>query len=269
MKVAVIDIMLRGETIAQKFQSAARYGFDGIEVFVGADSDLRKVEQDVRQSARSTGLEVLQIAVLREAWAAPAVDRKSLQGKIAAQKTCIELSAKVGGHFSQVVPEYTAQFVSMAGMNQPSKEEIGYFMEFLAETADFASRFGLLLVVDSINRYETRYCRRLEDVVAVCNELQKPNVKTIADFFHMNLEEPNIEEALEAAGKCIGHVHLADSNRSLPGGGHIDFSAGFRALKKVGYDGYMTFEVQADFVRDPERQFPEAIEYVRRLWNSD
>ncbi len=268
MKVAVLDMMLQGETIAQKFQNAARFGFDGIEVFAGADSDPCQIEKDVRRAAHSTGLEVLQIAVMRKAWFSTITDSKSLQEKIAAQKMSIELSANIGAHHSMVIPEFAAQFVPILGMIRPSKEEMKYFMEFLAETADFASQFGLPLIIDILNRYETRYCHRIEEVSAMRNELQKLNVKALADFFHMSIEEPDIGEALEAAGEDIGHVHISDSNRSLPGDGHIDFSAGFRSLKKIGYDGYMSFEVQGDFIKEPDRQLPKAIEYVRRLWNS-
>ena len=269
MKVAIMDGMIAGESIAQKFEKAAGYGFDGIEIWVSGDSNLGEIEREVKQSARSTGLDVLQVVVLSEPWYSPIKNNKGVQDKIAAQKVCIELSANVGGHFSQIVPEYGPQFVPLAAMSSISPEEEKYFLEFLAESADFASQFNLLLVVDVINRYETRYYRRLGDLPEVLAELQKPNVKAIADFFHMSLEEPDTEKAIETAGKLIGQVHLADNNRSLPGDGNIDFESGFRSLKKIGYDGYMSFEAQGDFISDPDTQLPLAVKYVREAWNRD
>jgi sugar phosphate isomerase/epimerase len=58
-------------------------------------------------------------------------------------------------------------------------------------------------------------------------------VKIVADFCHMNLEEPNIAKSIIDAGNLIKHVHLADSNRLQPSKGHIDFSEGFKALHAI------------------------------------
>ena len=40
----------------------------------------------------------------------------------------------------------------------------------------------------------------------------------------------------------INHVHISENNRGVPGAGHIDFAAVFKALKAVGYDRWMTIE---------------------------
>ena len=39
----------------------------------------------------------------------------------------------------------------------------------------------------------------------------------------MSIEEADLAEAIRAGGKHIANVHLADSNRILPGYGHTDF----------------------------------------------
>ena len=38
------------------------------------------------------------------------------------------------------------------------------------------------------------------------------------------------------------HIHLADSQRILPGYGHTDFKAGFAALQEICFEGYMALE---------------------------
>jgi sugar phosphate isomerase/epimerase len=58
----------------------------------------------------------------------------------------------------------------------------------------------------------------------------------------MNIEEADLPAAIRAAGKHIGHVHLADSNRRPAGFGHTDFAPIARALRDIGYTGYVSAE---------------------------
>jgi sugar phosphate isomerase/epimerase len=37
-------------------------------------------------------------------------------------------------------------------------------------------------------------------------------------------------------------MHFADNNRKMPGLGHIDFDEIIRALKKISYNGKISFE---------------------------
>jgi 5-keto-L-gluconate epimerase len=61
----------------------------------------------------------------------------------------------------------------------------------------------------------------------------------------MNIEEDRIGRNIIAAGKHIGHVHIADSNRGYPGTGHYDFTETIAALKAVGYEGALAIECLA------------------------
>jgi len=51
--------------------------------------------------------------------------------------------------------------------------------------------------------------------------------------------------SLRRAGKSVGHVHLADSNRRAAGGGHTDFAAIAKALREIGYTGFVSAEAMA------------------------
>ena len=48
------------------------------------------------------------------------------------------------------------------------------------------------------------------------------NLGMLLDTFHMNIEEPSIEESIRRAGDRIFHFHYSDSNRWYPGAGHLD-----------------------------------------------
>ena len=68
-------------------------------------------------------------------------------------------------------------------------------------------------------------------------------MKVLADLYHMNIEEANLADALRGAGRWVGHVHFADSNRRAAGFGHTDFLPVVAALVETGYAGYLSAEI--------------------------
>ena len=64
----------------------------------------------------------------------------------------------------------------------------------------------------------------------------------VADFFHLNIEDGPVTEALRTAGDHLMHIHLADSNRQMPGTGHLDFSDIVRVLDAIDYQGYLSID---------------------------
>jgi sugar phosphate isomerase/epimerase len=85
----------------------------------------------------------------------------------------------------------------------------------------------------------------------------------LADTFHMNIEEPIIEESLKKYGDLIKHIHFADSNRWPPGYGHTDFKSIVETLKQIGYEGYISFEMLP--MPDPDTAARQAIDFVKKL----
>jgi len=68
------------------------------------------------------------------------------------------------------------------------------------------------------------------------------NLGLLFDTFHTNIEEVSISAAIERAGDRLFHVHLADSNRWVPGFGHLDFTAVWESLAKISYQHSLVLE---------------------------
>ena len=59
----------------------------------------------------------------------------------------------------------------------------------------------------------------------------------------MNMEEDDFAEAILTAGKKLGHVHVGENNRKLPGQGHIiPWEKIGEALRKIEYQGAVVME---------------------------
>ncbi|RLF03988.1 MAG: sugar phosphate isomerase/epimerase [Thermoprotei archaeon] len=111
----------------------------------------------------------------------------------------------------------------------------------LREICKRASHVEFLL--EPLNRYETDLINNVEEALEVLEMVTADNLYLLVDTFHMNIEEPRIEDSIRRAGDRIGHVHVADSNRLAPGMGHLDFKSVINALREVGYNGYLSAEV--------------------------
>ena len=68
------------------------------------------------------------------------------------------------------------------------------------------------------------------------------NVNLLLDTFHMNIEEDNIPEAIRLAGRKLGHLHVGESNRKLPGMGSLPWRDIGRALRDIGYEKGVVME---------------------------
>jgi D-psicose/D-tagatose/L-ribulose 3-epimerase len=43
------------------------------------------------------------------------------------------------------------------------------------------------------------------------------------DTFHANIEERHPVDSLRAVAKMLGHVHISENDRGIPGTGHNDW----------------------------------------------
>jgi 5-keto-L-gluconate epimerase len=129
----------------------------------------------------------------------------------------------------------------------PKKQDQETALNMLADElgvlCEYASRVGAAgLILEPLNRYETTIINTIAEAEALIAKVDADNLGILADSFHMNIEERDITESIKNAAGLIMHVHLADSNRWPPGSGHFDFDELFKALKKIGYQSFVSGE---------------------------
>jgi sugar phosphate isomerase/epimerase len=152
---------------------------------------------------------------------------------------------------------------SMQGRSsQAVKKETAnaYLREGLEVLGQHASQYKRALLFEPLNRYETDQANTLEQALSLINGI--PNVQLLADLFHMNIEEQCIADSIRGAGKSIGHVHFADSNRMAIGLGHLDIAPIIQSLRDIGYEGYLSAEVFSK--PDPLEAAKQSIESFRK-----
>ena len=110
--------------------------------------------------------------------------------------------------------------------------------------SDLAAEYGITtLGMESLNRHEGYLINSSKECVKYVKEVDKPNVKVMLDTYHMCLEEDSFRDAILTAGDLLGHLHVGENNRKVPGQGHIiSWTEIASALKEIGYDGTVVME---------------------------
>ena len=142
-----------------------------------------------------------------------------------------------------------------------------YLGEALEDLGEYAEQYGVPLLFEPLNRYETNMVNTLEAGAALLRSLSTRNVLLLADLFHMNIEEADIATAIRAGGDLIGHVHFVDSNRRPAGLGHIDYAPIAGALREIGYDGFASAEALP--YPDSEGAARQTMTAFRRYFRAD
>ncbi len=160
--------------------------------------------------------------------------------KRAAARAFIRRMIQFGGEFS--APAIIGSMQGKWAGEITRDKALGLLREALDELGPVAEQFGVPLIYEPLNRYETNLIKTVASGVEFLQTLATTNVKLLADLFHMNIEEADLPAALRAGQVHIGHVHFVDSNRQAAGFGHLDFGPIAAALRESGYDGYVSAE---------------------------
>ena len=115
--------------------------------------------------------------------------------------------------------------------------------DVIRKAGEYAADKDVYLAVEAINRYETNFINTMQEAAEFVQMIDHPHVRTMADTYHLNIEESNPVVSVMQYGSTLQNLHLADSNRHAPGTGHFDFKAIADALNAVGFDKYCSFEV--------------------------
>jgi sugar phosphate isomerase/epimerase len=142
-------------------------------------------------------------------------------------------------------------------------QALDWLVGALQECCAAAQERGVRIALEPICRYETTLVNTVAQGLDLIQQVGAGNLGLLLDTFHMNIEEPVIEDSIRACGERILHFHVADSNRWHPGAGHLDFASILNALFETGYAGFVSGEFMP--LPDADTAARRAMDYLRRL----
>jgi sugar phosphate isomerase/epimerase len=267
MKLAIQEDMLVGATALHRFQEARRLGLDGVEVWGPGLTE--RVPELVAASA-ATGLPIAAVCHGRQSRLIDP-DRAERERALAELRQSICNAVDLGASGVILVPHFgpptVPDFTPYKGVLQLEYELLHNHLRSLS---DYVYAMGVDLYIEPVNRYVSHFITTLADGVRARRRTKDhPHVKLCADCFHAALGDYPFPACLKDYAPDIGYLHLADSNRRLPGQGLIDFTATLGALQAGGYDGWASLECgspseNAEFAAQYQPDLPEAIALLRR-----
>ncbi|MDO4463533.1 MAG: sugar phosphate isomerase/epimerase family protein [Bacillota bacterium] len=151
----------------------------------------------------------------------------------------LEIHTLGGGIYSYWPVDYTRP-IDKAGDWERSVKNV-------RTVGKIAGECGVDYCLEVLNRFEGYLLNTCAECKAFVEQVDVPAVKIMLDTFHMNIEEDSMVEAILLAGDRLGHFHVGENNRRLPGKGGMPWYEIGSALRAIGYDKNIVME---PFVRN-------------------
>ena len=164
----------------------------------------------------------------------------------------------------------------------PTESELSYGAEAHRALAERAQANGIYLSLEHLNRFETYFLNTTTQCRDYARRVDHPALRIMYDTFHANIEDGDQVSAYETVAPHVGIVHISENDRGIPGRGHIDFAAIMGAVRRSGYDGWVTLEafgaglpaiaaatrVWRPLFPDYDTLFSESAAFIRRTWEA-
>lgn len=252
--------------------------YDGIEVpiFEGSPDHYEKLGRRLDE----IGLERTSVGII------PSLDKNPLSDDRAARQAAVEYLAwalecaeALGSHLHCGPIHSTLGHFSGAG---PTDVEKARGRDFHQAVGDIARKRNIAVSVEAVNRFECYFVNTMEDLAAYLDTVDHPAIGALYDTFHANIEEKDPVGAFDTIRRHVNHVHITENDRGVPGRGHVPWRDTYRAIKRSGYDGWLTIEafgralpdlaaatrVWRDFAESPEAVYRDGFRHIREGWAS-
>lgn len=256
-RIAVQEDMMPGPRLEDRFAQAADLGLGGIEFW---SETLPKQAAEIGRLNGRRGVVATSVNHGRRSrFLDP--DPAERQRALAELEKAMSLAGRIGASGVVFVPHFFGPLLpDLSPLMDAVALEKSLLSAQLEGLAVHAERAGVRLWIEAVNRDETHLLNRLEDAVSLVEPFKQRPLGIVADLFHMALEEEDTEDAIRRQAPFIGHVHIADSNRGLPGEGTSDLRSALETLEEIGYGGWFVLECG-----EPGNNLPRAEAYLRDL----
>jgi D-psicose/D-tagatose/L-ribulose 3-epimerase len=222
-------------------KKAAKLGFDILEISAANYLELtNKKLVDLKNCAKDNNIILTSGIGLPAKYNTSSTNETVRQRGIAFLKKIIDIMDKIdsrvlGGTIHAYWPvDFNKPFDKKAERKQAIKS--------MKEIADYASCCGIMLGLEAVNRFEQYLINDAAEAVALAKDINKENVKVMLDSFHMNIEEDSFRDAIIKTGSLLGHFHVGETNRKVPGKGKTPWKEIGKALNDISYNGYVVME---------------------------
>lgn len=264
--------VLPGEHVADQLHAAQRFGFGGITL-PGRFTD--RWLPRLRECFRDSPLPMVAISLgFKGSLLSPVeTERQTCRDSLLRMfDLCAEFGAERFNLPPCLIQDNPVRIRDAAGFSSVRERLDSLLLEQLPSLGAAARQRGVDLLIEPVNHYESDYLNSIEHAADLCRNLDHPAIGFTADFFHMQLEELHMDNAIRHTGAVAGggtlrHVHVAENTRVEPGPGSLNLQPGFRALKEIGYRGWIEVECRR-LSGTATEVLPKSVDYLTNAWKN-
>jgi len=270
MKIGLFTMPYMRLPLERAFKDAARFGYDGIEVWGGRPHaypfDLKAGGiREVKELSRRYGLPIIGYTPETNMYpynmmiGSEAMRRDSLDYV----KLSIDMAGEMGAGFTLISAAH-------AGYETTRQEYWPRLIKNLRELAGHAEDIGMDLVLEPLTQYESNVVVTCNDLLAALDEVGSDRLLGMCDICPPFCNREPIMTYFEKLGGRLRHMHIIDSDgqsdtHMMPGDGRIPLRQLFREIEATGYGGYCTIELISAIMNEPSLGSALAIERVKDL----
>lgn len=270
MKLGLFTSGYMRSPLEQAFEDAARFGYDGIEIWGGRPHAyppdlLRNGVDHLLELSKKYHMPI--IGYTPEMNAYPfnimVADEEMRKDSINYTKLAMDMAKAMGAGFTLISAGH-------AGYNTTREEYWPLLIKNLKELTEHAEKIDHLVVLEPLTQYESNVIVTANDLRFALNEINSGKLVGMCDICPPFCNREPIMTYFKKIGPKLHHFHIIDSDgqsdsHMLPGDGNIPLKQLLQEMKAVGYEGYCTIELVIGYINEPSLYAALAIERVRGL----
>lgn len=256
----------------KRLELAKELGFDFVEISVDeTDERLARLDwtneeiKEVHNAVLDTGVGIYSMCLSgHRRFPFGSKDVEVRQEALSVMEKAIELAFKLGIRNIQLAG-YDVYYEDKTNLSRE------WFIENLKLAVDMAAQKQMML---SIEIMDDPFINSISKYKEIRKQINSPWLSVYPDLGNLSAwPENNVGYELELGINDIAAIHLKDTKnvtenyagqfKNVPWGeGDVDFLAGLKTLKRLGYEGTFLLEMWSEVEDDPTKAIQRALEFI-------
>jgi hydroxypyruvate isomerase len=155
---------------------------------------------------------------------------------VKACRQSVEAAKRVNAKWMTVVPGFYDR-------RQPIGIQTANVVDALRRGAEIFEPHGLVMVLEPLSDTPDLFLRYSDQTYEICKAVKSPSCKILYDIYHMQRNEGNLINNINACWEEIAYIQIGDNpGRNEPTTGEINYKNIFRHVHQKGYAGVLGME---------------------------